>query len=386
MSVKKVIGKIHLWLGLVSGLVVFVVALSGCILAFEQEIKHSVFPYLTSKTQENAKLLPPSKLMEIAAPHVPGKQPNFITYLGRDKSASVMFYGSEPVEYYYQVFIDPYTGEVKKVWNEDEDFFHTMVHLHYNLLLPIEIGQQIVAGATLVFVIMLISGLVLWWPKNKSAAKQRFSIKWKAQWRRLNYDLHNVLGFYMMAIGLVLALTGLVWGYAWFSNALYYATSGGKQIEDRIFTSDKSLASTKIAQPLDVLFEGLVAKSTKDEGIFFSPPLNDSATLSAGINHRPGTYYKQDVYTYDQYTLKPVPRGGVFDGEYASSSFADKLRRMNYDIHVGAILGLPGKILMFLASLICASMPITGIYIWWGRKYKTKKKPAARTVPQLAKA
>jgi uncharacterized iron-regulated membrane protein len=61
-------------------------------------------------------------------------------------------------------------------------------------------------------------------------------------------------------------------------------------------------------------------------------------------------------------------------GRVHHAAAADKLLRMNYDIHVGAILGLPGKILMFFASLICASLPITGFYIWWGRRNKKKRK------------
>jgi uncharacterized iron-regulated membrane protein len=46
---------------------------------------------------------------------------------------------------------------------------------------------------------------------------------------------------------------------------------------------------------------------------------------------------------------------------------------MNYDIHIGNILGLPGRIAMFFAALIGASLPITGFYIWWGRKRKHKQ-------------
>jgi uncharacterized iron-regulated membrane protein len=47
---------------------------------------------------------------------------------------------------------------------------------------------------------------------------------------------------------------------------------------------------------------------------------------------------------------------------------------MNYDIHVGAIGGITGKVIAFLASLMAASMPVTGIMIWWGRRKKTKEK------------
>jgi uncharacterized iron-regulated membrane protein len=45
---------------------------------------------------------------------------------------------------------------------------------------------------------------------------------------------------------------------------------------------------------------------------------------------------------------------------------------MNYDIHVGAIAGLPGKILAFLISLLCSSLPVTGFLVWYGKKVKAK--------------
>ena len=41
---------------------------------------------------------------------------------------------------------------------------------------------------------------------------------------------------------------------------------------------------------------------------------------------------------------------------------------LNYDIHIGAVLGLTGKIIAFLISLICASLPITGFLVWWNKR------------------
>ena len=55
-------------------------------------------------------------------------------------------------------------------------------------------------------------------------------------------------------------------------------------------------------------------------------------------------------------------------------SRAEKLLYMNYDIHIGAILGIWGKILAFVGSLFCAALPITGFLIWYGRKTKQKDK------------
>lgn len=382
---KKIVGKVHLWLGLTSGLVVFVISVTGCILAFEQEFKSMLFPYLHAEVQEGKTPLPPSQLIAIAGKYITDKQPNGVNYAGPGKTVSVMYYGADP-DYYYQVFMDPYSGKVLKVWSEEEDFFHFILHGHFYLWLPPKIGQPVVASATLVFLVMLISGLILWWPKNKSAAKQRFSIKWSARWRRKNYDLHNVMGFYVMIIAMVLALTGLVWGFEWFSNATYFATTGKSLRDVKIPVSDTTrYAGDKTAaiRVVDQAWAGLQQQLPKTAGMFVYTPQSKAEALNIFVNLRPGTYYKGDNYYFDQYTLKPLEANGPYAGKYADAGVGDKLRKMNYDIHTGAIWGLAGKIMMFCASLICASLPVTGVMIWWGRKKKQKKAaPVARTRPE----
>jgi len=385
MTMKKLIGKLHLYLGLTSGIVVFIVSLTGCILAFEHEIKSFTQPYMYVVPPVNARSLPPSALQAIAEKELPGKKANGILYGISTRNAEIGFYNLDP-EYYYVVYVDPYTGKVRKVWNEDGDFFHFILHGHYYLWLPEKIGQFVVASSTLIFLVMLISGLVLWWPKNKSAAKQRFSVKWDAAWRRKNYDLHNVFGFYMMSIGFVFAITGLVWGFQWFSQSLYTVTGG--QGSDAYYnpTSDTTVISavSKPIQAVDKAWLTLQKEYPGNEGINLSIPQLKSESIYSYVNFRDGTYYKVDYNYFDQHTLKRIKAVGPYSGKYKEASFANKLRRMNYDIHTGAILGLPGKILAFFASLICASLPITGFVIWWGRN--KKKKPGKKDYRKMKPA
>jgi uncharacterized iron-regulated membrane protein len=221
---------------------------------------------------------------------------------------------------------------------------------------------------------MLISGMILWWPKNKSAAKQRFSVKWDASWRRKNYDLHNVFGFYMMAIGFILASTGLVWGFQWFSQSLY-AVTGGTGSDAYVIPPSDSTATAVVTKPIeavDKVWYDLQKEYPVNEGINISTPHLKTESIYSYVNFRAGTYYNVDYNYFDQFTLKPIKNSGPYTGKYREASFANKLRRMNYDIHIGAILGLPGKILAFCASLVCASLPITGFIIWWGRNRKKK--------------
>jgi len=371
---KKWIGQLHLYLGLASGIVVFMVAITGCILAFEQEIKSFTQPYMFVEPPVNAKVLPPSVLQASAEKMLPGKKANGVLYGLPNRNAEVGFYNANP-EYYYVVYVDPYTAEAKHVWNEDGDFFHFILHGHYYLWLPANIGQTVVASSTLIFLIMLISGLVLWWPKNKSAAKQRFSIKWNAAWRRKNYDLHNVFGFYVLTIGFILGFTGLIWGFTWFSQSVYNITGGEGSDAYYNPASDSTLQAGTFAPitAVDKAWTMLRKEYPTHEGINISIPHLKSESIYSYVNFRAGTYYNVDYNYFDQYSLKKIKANGPYSGRYQDADFAGKLRRMNYDIHVGAILGLPGKVIAFLASLVIASLPVTGTIIWWGRRKKSKK-------------
>lgn len=102
------------------------------------------------------------------------------------------------------------------------------------------------------------------------------------------------------------------------------------------------------------------------------PPENDSTSIAANANPEEGTYWKTDYRYFDQYTLEEKEVNHIF-GKYDNAAISDKLMRMNYDIHTGAVFGLAGKIFAFLVSLLISSLPITGFYIWWGRNKKDKK-------------
>jgi uncharacterized iron-regulated membrane protein len=219
---------------------------------------------------------------------------------------------------------------------------------------------------------MMITGLILWWPKNKAAAKQRFSIKWSARWRRKNYDLHNVLGFYMTWAAIFIALTGLVWGFEWFAKSVYWVSSGGRQMEEHEHPVSDTTAVAAYPNMADHLWQQHVpaVKAGESLGVYFAGENTDPVEIV--VNHRPGTYYNSDFYHYDQNTGKELEAKGAYAGAFNKASVADKIVRMNYDMHTGAVLGLPGKILAFFASLIAASLPVTGFMIWWGRKKKKK--------------
>jgi uncharacterized iron-regulated membrane protein len=283
-----------------------------------------------------------------------------------------IFFSFEP-EYYDIVYLNPYSGDVLKVKDMEKDFFHIVLDGHFYLWLPAEIGQPVAASATLVFVVMLITGLILWWPK-KNGRRQRFTIRWNAKWRRRNYDLHNVFGFYVLSIALILALTGLVWGFQWFANGVYKGLGGEKSLVYTDPVSDTTLRYNESIPAIDKVFYTMQKQYPAAQSLEVHIPFANAA-IAANANPDISTYWKIDYRYFDQNTLKELEVDHLY-GRFPEAKAAEKMLRMNYDIHTGAILGLPGKILAFFASLICASLPVTGTLIWWGRKNKEKKKLA----------
>lgn len=370
MTFKQITGKLHRWLGLISGIIVAFLGITGCILAFQYEIEQVTNPYQYVEVQEQA-LLPPTRLQAIAVEALPEKHIHGIAYREPGKAIVATFY-SELDNYYYKVFMNPYSGEVLKVKDMSQDFFRFIINGHFYLWLPPTIGQPIVASATLIFVILLITGIILWWPRSSRFTKQTFSVKW-AHKDRLSLDLHRVFGFYASWILIFITLTGLVWGFQWFARSTYWLASGGKQLTEFYMPTVDSIPEQKSAiQAVDILWERMSREYPSAKFLEVHIPDNDSSAIEVAANPDDKTFWKADYRYFDQYTLEEIEVTHLY-GKFSDSTVADKIVRMNYDIHVGAIAGLAGKILAFCASLMAASLPVTGFLIWRSRRKKQQK-------------
>ncbi len=371
MNFKKVINKIHLVLGLSSGIVVFIIAITGAIWTFESEISDWIYSYRTVDVQ-NRPFLKPSLLKKIAQPYFGNKPIQSYSYYGADKPVELSY--AEEIEgkaIRKQVYMNPYSGIVLYVNNNEVSFFDIIIELHVNLMLG-EVGKLIVDYATLIFLLLLISGIILWWPKNRAALKQRIKFKWKpsTKWKRKNYDLHNILGFYASWIVIFMAITGLAWAFTWMDKGIYFIASGGQDYKTWPEIKSKSDIKSKLDKNIeDLIYEDALARySKKFESISIYFPKDKTESVYLYISPDKKVFYKSNDYYYDQ-------RNGNFLHVDKPENFnnGQKVRSLFYDIHIGKILGLPGQFLVFFASLIVASLPVSGFLIWWGRRNKKRK-------------
>lgn len=374
---RKPILQIHKILGLITGIIVLIEALTGCLWVFKDEIESLYEPQFSIEDSEKS-FIELSEAREVGQSVFPNQSIHGILFPQEAEPIEVIFYDAEP-EFYQSVFLHPYTAEVLQVKDHFSGFFAFVLEGHVRLWLPKSFGEQVVGIGILIFIVIIISGLLLWLPKKQKLLKQRLKFQWKPNmnWRRKNFDLHTVIGFYISIFALLFAISGSIMAYSWFKYSVYKMAGGDKSIVFTIPSSPSSFQSLSQKEFNDHKIDGLIPKLRRQlpnaTAYEVHLPPNKDQSIYVEVFNGEGVYYNSDYRFYDQYTLEELSTESAY-GTYDEAGFSEKLIRMNYDTHVGAIGGFAGKLIAFLASLIVASLPITGALLWYGKAYKKKKK------------
>ena len=370
-SKRKTLLLIHKILGLACGFVLFIVSITGCLWAFKEEIE-SLYNDYTQVEVEKKEMLKASVLKRIAEQTIPNRTIHGVIYGEPNEAIEVIFYEEEPEVFYHSLFIHPYSGKLIKEIDREAGFFAFVLRGHQYLWLPRDIGSRVVSYSVLLFLFILISGLILWYPKNKKNWKQRLRFDWnpRTRWKRKNFDVHTVIGFYISTFGLLFAFTGCVMAFNWFYFIAYKATGGDKAPQFIIPNSQTTSTTRSDSTPLyDQIIPLLRQQYGPDKTMELHYPENDTTSVLVEVSNSKGLYYDMDYLFFDQNNLQEIETTSIY-GKYKNARFADKVIRMNYDIHIGAIGGITGKIIAFLASLLCASLPVSGMLLWYGKRYK----------------
>jgi len=378
---RRINNWLHLWLGLISGTVVFVVCLTAAVWTFRYEMIYFFEKGNKVEKQEKA-YVSPAILRSNAESYLAkeGKTLgtiNSIFYRAGNKSVVLTYRDSlaaEPKLFYF----NPYDGQVilhREKESKVQNFIDFLRLGHRFFWLPRHIGSPFVGTNCLIFLVLLITGLVWWYPKkwNKSTKDKSFKIKWSANWKRVNLDLHNVLGFYSAFFAIILTVTGLYYSFTWFRNSYHYVITAGQTIEKPVRPKVEEKDSESSPQPnVDaIIFENhykeYIAGSYEALYIFY--PYKKDGPISLQLRPYEDGQYQSASYQYDTHTLKQLNN----TEKTTKQNFGQKVFEANFDIHVGSIGGIWTKILASLTSLIGASLPVTGFIIWYNRKWGKKK-------------
>jgi uncharacterized iron-regulated membrane protein len=363
------IWKWHFAAGLLACPLVAIVALTGALYAFQPEIdrwanaEHLVVEPAGPRRSMDELVAIAKPRCEIGSAWIPGP---------RDRSVTLYCRGTER-----GVFVDPYRGTVLGTTDHPSvttRFFTVVFELHWELMLG-DRGRLVIEWATSWTILLLVSGVILWWPRG---ARRGGGVVWPRttlsgrQWLR---DLHAVTGAYALPVLFALAATGLMWTVhagdgRWNRVAAepQRALPTSRVIEGapRIGI-DRALAGAKLdlaREPRSIWLE-IPGGKDKAEATY-------SFWLSEDTNGEP---WGIESILVDAYSGDELHRTG-----WKNHSTIGKVDAARYAIHVGAILGIPGRIAACLASLILTALCITGPWMWWKRRPKGRLgiPPAAR--------
>ena len=401
---KKIFRKIHLWLSVPFGLIITLVCFSGAMLVFENEVNEWFRRDLYYVETVKESPLPMDKLLEKVATTLPDSVSVTGVSISSDPGRAYQVSLSKPRR--ASLYVDQYTGEVKGK-SERSGFFMFMFRMHRWLLDSMNPGNEgifwgkmIVGVSTLLLVFVLISGIVIWWPRTRKALKNSLKITATKGWRRFWYDLHVAGGMYALIFLLAMALTGLTWSFPWYRTAFYKVFGVEVQQRDAQGHEQKSDAQkrdTKLVAHREKKREGNEVR----KGERSRRPENNHSDMYSVTS--PFVYW-QEIYDklrrqnpeYKQISISSGTASVSFNrfgnqrasdrysfntdnGEFTETSLyqhqdkSGKIRGWIYSVHVGNWGGMFTRILTFIAALLGAALPLTGYYLWIKRLIKVRK-------------
>jgi uncharacterized iron-regulated membrane protein len=388
--------RIHLYLSLAAGLVILIACLTGAILVFEKDLQMAMSKkryYVEAGTSK----LSTDQLVKAVKDRYPDAKINGLkVYEAADRSAEVSAVfpakkdanaeapkanaekkGPPQRQPGFTIFVNPYTGDVLEKYTYRETGFYQVFAMHRWLLGGEgSVGKYIVGVSTFIFLFILLTGLILWWPKTRKIMQQRLRIKRNAGWKRINHDLHLVFGFYSAIFLFIIAFTGLAWSFEWFNNGIYAVTNSPLK-------APPPPKSAYVAGAKRISYDEALAagKSVYTGAEFYTISLPKDSAEAITINALPKKAVHEnatDAVYLDQYS------GSVLGKmTYADRSLGARVRSTFKPVHTGSIWGLPSKIIALLVCLCGVTFPITGTIMWINRTRKKNKVKEKKAEPGL---
>lgn len=377
--IRNIIFWSHLVVAVVAGIMIFLMAVTGTLLAFEPQMVGYAERKVRYVTQpEGAERLSVQDIVAKAAEGRPNAVPASVTIKSDPKASAVVNFGKEDT-----VFVDPYTGAVLVGSSKFHDAMHWIESFHRRLATR-EKGRIATGAANAAFLFLLVSGLFLWWPKSWSRSRLKavtvFNPNLKGKARDWNW--HNVIGFWCAPFFLATTLTGLVMSYSWANNLLFKMTGNEPPPQQQKKTPPAGPGPVKGGPgtgprkggqpPLPVLpAVGLNA-------IFDRAAQQSSAWVSLGVRlpqapEAPVVVMIEERAPFgaanprSQLSLDPKTASVVKWEPFSEQNLGRKMRFWTKWLHTGQLFGIIGQALAGIAAVGAAMMVYTGFAMAWRR-------------------
>ncbi|MBY0589667.1 PepSY domain-containing protein [bacterium] len=354
-SLYRVIWRWHFYAGMIIAPVLIIVAATGAIYCFKDELEAVIYPGVTYVEPTHERVPYAQQLATARAAVPPNDRVALMQVFTNPTRATTLAMAGEKFRY---VYVDPYRGKYLGSI-EQGGFFDIVLHLHRQLLLGTT-GRIVIELTTCWTIVLAATGIFLWWP---SKANQVWGV-WLPRLRRTPYvvlrDLHSVAGIYVAIVAIMIALTGLYYGYTW-GSVVQYAS----QKTDAYDMFSKPMLSKSSPDAKDVSIDRIVAiaqQTMPDNNLTVWFPRVPNAVYLVTANNDVGPSVNEMLFI-DRVT------GEILEDRFSSQTkLMYQLGTWSYPLHVGTIGGMPTRLLWLATCIVLMTLPVTGTWMWWERR------------------
>lgn len=359
----RLVWRWHFWAGLLLSPFLMVVALTGAIYVFKDDIEDQRRSHLVYVHVASSELRPLDEQVASVRRQFPDARIGLITIPagGHTTNRATMIQFQLPGQPLRIAYVNPYSAEVL---GDDSlavsRFFRIILSLHRQLMLG-AIGRWLVELTTAWTVVLIVSGLYLWLPKSRKAAGVWFP-RLRAHRYTILRDLHSIPGMYVSLIGIALSVSGLFFSPLWIQA--YRALVGSQADYPASLNEPVTATSTPLNQspvPLQRLVDAAHERFPRHR-LMILPQRKDTDPYAVTIN---GTYGPTVVGTL---FMDRSTGAIVADRRTVDLPFLSQVRLWVYPVHVGSVGGVTTKIIALMTCLILAAAGVTGVWMWQVRR------------------
>lgn len=361
---KKIIKKIHLYLGLVFSLFLILIGTTGAILSYEKEILELINPQVYNLDYKNKEKLDKKILFENLEKNHDFQIVAIRFYENPSKPIVLVTPAAEDSNSNRKVLlnVNPYTGELLPSIR-GKMFFTYARYIHLDLLLGKVIGKNIVAISTIVLIILSISGLYLYAKPLIHNFKSAMKINFSSNGKRLYYKLHTVFGIYFLVAFLIMSLSGLFWSYDWFKKGVY-SLANVEMPPSRVVSTNVT-PKKRENNPLNM------EQTLKALEIFENSINNNYHEFTIRKNRNSDTFkvsYLEKNYSHSKafntMDVNPIKNEIASHEKYEDLKIGEKVINSMLPIHSGEFFGSFFQIIFLIASLSLSMFAITGFLLY----------------------